>query len=289
MGVERRIAITGNNYQEGHLRLIARLMHLLRGAGFRIAVQRSFAQYLLSTGIDVGQIMDSVETLPADAELILSLGGDGTFLNTACWAAGADIPILGINTGHLGYLAAFSLDDMDTIVAVSSSRTYSPEARMTLRLRAPLPQGFYPYALNEVAILKDDTSSMINVRSRIDGRYLADYAADGLIFSTATGSTAYNLSAGGPLLQPSLDNIVISPVAPHSLTMRPLVVGGASRIAAMTNTRAGRYRVSVDGRSFTLPEGTEIEVGRARRRVKVVLPEGTDFASTLRHKLGWAL
>ena len=151
-----------------------------------------------------------------------------------------------------------------------------------------MPGGESRYALNEVAILKDETSSMIHIHTDLDGIFLADYSADGLIIATPTGSTGYNMSAGGPLLQPVMDAMVITPVAPHSLTQRPLVVSGGSRVTATTESRSSLYRVSVDGSSFTLPEGSTIEICRAPYCLNILTRPDGDFASTLRHKLTWA-
>lgn len=150
-----------------------------------------------------------------------------------------------------------------------------------------IPADFWPYALNEVALLKEDSSSMIRIRTEIDSHFLTEYQADGLLISTPTGSTGYNLSVGGPIMQPTLGCCVLSPVAPHSLTMRPLAVSSDSSIRTRTVSRAGHFRLSLDGRSFILKSGSEICVTKADFELPVLRRKGADFASTLRHKLHW--
>ena len=217
----RRIAICGNRYQQGHLRLLSRMLRLLSDSGFTLDIHADFYDYLHETGIDFPAGTRKATSLIPSAEAVVSVGGDGTFLHTAAWVGDTGIPIIGINTW-------------------------------------------------------------------IDGDFLAEYSGDGLIFSTATGSTGYNMSAGGPLMQPGLDALLITPVAPHSLTLRPLVVSGNSRLTACTRTRVGRYRVSIDGRSFTLPADSTVEISRAPFRLNVLVRQGSNFAETLRRKLGWA-
>lgn len=292
MKTRRALALCGNRYQQGHFRLLQRFIRLLAGAGFDLAIQADFFDYLKAAGVDLPPSSAKVERLPQGCEAVISIGGDGTFLHSAAWVADSGTPIVGINTGHLGYLATFGIDNMDELVGALSAGTLRVESRAILRLVLPLDveaPDFPLTALNEIAILKDDTSSMITVATTIDGRKLAEYRADGLIFSTATGSTGYNMSAGGPLLQPTLDVEIITPVAPHSLTLRPLVVDARAVITATTRSRAGRYRISVDGNSFTLPENTTVEIRRATHRLNMLLAPGGDFVGTLRQKLSWGL
>lgn len=287
----RRIAICGNRYQQGHLRLLSRMLRLLSDSGFTLDIHADFYDYLHETGIDFPAGTRKATSLIPSAEAVVSVGGDGTFLHTAAWVGDTGIPIIGINTGHLGYLAHFAVDDMDEVATALRDRTLRIEQRSMLTVRvddALLDAPTTLNALNEVAVLKDDTSSMISVSTWIDGDFLAEYSGDGLIFSTATGSTGYNMSAGGPLMQSGLDALLITPVAPHSLTLRPLVVSGNSRLTACTRTRVGRYRVSIDGRSFTLPADSTVEISRAPFRLNVLVRQGSNFAETLRRKLGWA-
>lgn len=284
---KRTLAICGSSWQQGHLRLLQRMLRLLAENGFKLVIHHQFYDYLHEAGVTFPEDSSRVDKVPNHIETVISVGGDGTFLNTARWVGHLPVPLVGVNTGHLGYLAQFGLDDMDTLASALKDRTLRREERMVLCLEVEGSNERHT-ALNEIAILKDDTSSMINVQTWVDSTFVARYRADGLILSTATGSTAYNMSAGGPLMQPTLETVILTPVAPHSLTQRPLVVSARSQIRAVTDTRAARYRVSVDGRSFTLPTDTALTVSRAPWKLAILMRPDMDFAATLRSKLGWA-
>ncbi|MDE5869803.1 MAG: NAD(+)/NADH kinase, partial [Muribaculaceae bacterium] len=207
----------------------------------------------------------------------------------AQWAGECEIPILGVNTGHLGFLASYSLEDTDELLSDVLEDRIRLERRAVIEVEcAAMPERFWPYALNEVAVLKGETASMVTVHADIDGYFLADYMSDGLLISTPTGSTAYNLSVGGPILQPTLSCLILSPIAPHSLTMRPLVVSGDSCIALTPRSREGDCRVSLDGRSFLMHSGDSLILKEARFKVNVVRRADGNFSRLLRNKLGWA-
>ena len=282
-----KIGIYGNNYQEAHRDELSRFIGRLRADGFTAAVHADFADYLSANGIEVAD-SERVEALPADARMVVSIGGDGTFLQAADWVGSMQTPIMGINTGHLGYLTGFSFRDTTSIFAALRG-SYELSSRMALRVISDfVPEGFSPYGLNEISISKGDTTSMVQIRASIDGRFMADYQADGLVIATPTGSTAYNLSCGGPIMQPTLDSIVLSPIAPHSLTQRPLVVAAGSALSFDVRSRGAECHIGVDGRTFSVPaSGTSLRVTAAPHRVNVVQPAGTDFAAVLRNKLGW--
>lgn len=282
------IAICGSRHQEGFLDEIAALLRRLSADGVDVCLESRFFHYLESRLPEMPAGLRHSPGIPPEADLVASIGGDGTFLRTARLVADLEIPILGINTGHLGFLANYSLAEAASLGRELCDDDFSVESRSVLRVEAPLfPESVWPYALNEVAILKEDTSSMITVHTELDGYFLADYLADGLIVATPTGSTGYNLSVGGPILQPTLECRVLSPIAPHSLTMRPVVVDAFSAVTATTTSRAHTYRVSLDGRSFVMACGTTIKIVRAPFSVKVLHRRRDDFASTLRHKLLW--
>ena len=229
-----------------------------------------------------------------DADLVLSIGGDGTFLRAARWIGDRGIPILGINSGHLGFLADVTLEKSESIVGDIAGMNLSVESRQLLMVEldsvcgdAVLPP--FPYALNEVAVLRDETASMISVDARLDGNPLAMYQADGLIVSTPTGSTGYNLSVGGPILAPSSRCWVVSPIAAHSLTMRPLVVSSDSCLTLSVDSRVPVYRLSLDGRSVTLPLDARLTLGKAPFVTRIAHRRGHNFVNTLRSKLLWGI
>ncbi|MDE6330901.1 MAG: NAD(+)/NADH kinase [Muribaculaceae bacterium] len=285
-----KVAISGNRRQQGYLPEIDRLLRLLREAGIAIAIERRFADYLADEGIAV-DACEIVDSPPADAGAAISIGGDGTFLRTARWIGRLETPVLGINTGHLGFLASYTPAESAELVDMLRLGRATVERRTALRVDVgDIPDApTLPYALNEVAILKDDSSAMINVSVNIDGAHLADYLADGLLVSTPTGSTGYSLSVGGPILFPTLDAICLSPIAPHTLTLRPCVVGGDAEITAVTTARTSHYRVSLDGVSFRMQAGSAISIRRADFTPRVIRRLDDTFAATLRHKLLWGV
>ena len=286
----KKAVVFGHCHQGEYLEDIRRLLGQLSARGIDVWVERRFAGYLVSEGIGVAEDR-MADYPPAGTGAAISIGGDGTFLRTARWIGRRGIPVLGINTGHLGFLAVCSPAHAEGIADMLAGGEAEVEERMALRVDVgeggECPE--LPYALNEVAILKEDTASMINVNVEIDGTHLADYMADGVLISTPTGSTGYGLSVGGPIVFPNLNVMCLSPIAPHTLTLRPCVVGADSIIKARTSSRASRYRVSLDGVSLLLETGSEITIRRADFSPLVIRPLDISFAATLRRKLLWGV
>lgn len=283
----KTLALYGKSRQDENLTQIIEFLAEARKMGFGLVCHEKFADYLLRNSVGPALIPDVFNGIP-EADAAVSFGGDGTFLRTARRLSGREIPIAGVNTGHLGYLAHFSLDNPRLLLEGLMNDTLKTQTRNMISVKGDLlPDGFICDALNEVAVMKDDSASMINVNVYLDSFFLADYQADGLIISTATGSTAYNLSVGGPILQPKLDCMVLSPVAPHSLTLRPIVISGQSRLKLSMTSRTGSYRLSVDGYSCTLNESDTLEIAASDRKVILLTPPDDTFASSLREKLLW--
>lgn len=239
------------------------------------------------------KIHDSITVFDTDfpkVDLAFSIGGDGTFLRTANAVAQHKIPILGINTGRLGFLADIKLEDLDETLHEIFQNNYRIEMRMLLKtatLNNDSEQDFVSYSLNEVAILKQDTSSMLTIHAFIDDEYLTSYQADGVVVATPTGSTAYSLSIGGPIMVPTAPNIILTAVAPHSLNSRPLVVDSNSKITLKVESRSSKYLVALDGESQTLNVDTMLEISKADYAQPVVKRCGHTFFETLRNKLMW--
>ena len=286
-----RIAIYGNKYQEKFFAPLERLFGALAGRNAWVAIDRSFYDYLCCHTSEVPVVNEVIdEESNFDAAIALSIGGDGTFLRTAEKVARRGIPILGINTGHLGYLADASVENIDEVVENLFSGNYKIEERTVLHVTTD--SGVVidnPFALNEIAISRQSTALMMSMHTWVNDSELTSYKGDGLIISTPTGSTAYNLSVGGPILEPSSNNIVLSPISAHSLTMRPLVLRDDCTIRVTTNSRAQQYLVSIDGRPFTFDIGTSITERKADFTVKVIQHTGHNFADTLRNKLMWGI
>lgn len=285
----KTIALYGNSRQDKCIEGIRNYMAEAREAGFGLLCHHTFAAYLLKHGISEEELPPSFEGIP-DADIAVSFGGDGTFLKTVRCIGNSRIPVAGVNTGHLGYLAHFSLSEPRQLLESLREGTTRTEWRKMLHVRGEhIPENFICRALNEISVLKDDSASMIETSVEIDGYHLADYLADGVIVSTATGSTAYNLSAGGPILQPNLDCMVLSPIAPHMLTLRPIVLSGNSTLRLTTKSRGKNYRLSVDGVSLSLPSGSSIDIEASPDPAGVLMRAEDTFASTLREKLLWGV
>lgn len=218
-------------------------------------------------------------------DLALSVGGDGTFLRTAAVVGNSDIPVLGINTGRLGFLADVNFSDLKETLHEIFTGEYEIEERSLLEIAVDEPNR----ALNEVAILKQDTASMLTIHTYINNDFLTSYQADGLVVATPTGSTAYSLSVGGPILVPSSPSFVLSPIAPHNLTSRPLIVQDDAKIKLRIESRSNSFLVSLDGQSQVCHVRTEIEVKKADYMLKVVKRKGHTFYETLRDKLMWGV
>lgn len=286
-----KVAIYGSRHQDSHVNDIARMVISLIENGDTMVIHRKIYDYLVSNlGDNFARVTARAEVTSEpgfEADVALSIGGDGTFLRTAQWVADTGIPIIGVNTGHLGFLAPFTVAEATTAI-LSQLKGYDIVDRSLLHV--DLIGGSldtWPYAINEIAILKKDTASMITIDARIDRAPLADYLCDGLIISTPTGSTGYNLSVGGPIVQPSSPSFILAPVAAHSLTMRPLVVDDSSLLTLRVSSRTPSFRISLDGRSVNLPCGTDIYLSRAPFVVKTVCLPGHNFFDTLRRKLLW--
>jgi NAD+ kinase len=287
-----RIAIYGNTHQADHLNELSRFFASLSAHNVWIAMDSRFHNYLKEVLPDAPAVNEVIEAGDDfSAALAISIGGDGTFLRTARWVAEREIPIIGINTGHLGYLADVHISEAEHMLADMHGGMFKTEARSLMQVELPVgAPDCWPYALNEVAFLKKDTASMLSAHASINGEDLTSYIGDGLIIATPTGSTGYNMSVGGPIIEPTSASWVLSPIAPHSLTMRPLVVSDSSLIDVTTDSRAvSSYLLSLDGRSISLPSGSVVKLKRAPFVVRVVQRTAHHFASSLRQKLLWGM
>jgi len=237
----------------------------------------------------IGQLPDVEIAEPEESDMALSVGGDGTFLRTAARVGTSDIPILGINAGHLGFLADVPLDELqEALREVLVEGKYTVQHRRLLQLEIHnCTQKYQRYALNEVSILKRDQSSMVSVSVWIDGVFLNQYDADGLVIATPTGSTAYAMSGGGPILEPLSQCWVIVPIAPHSLTTRPLVIRDSCTIDIEVRSRNNIYLVAVDGQTVHLTTQSRLTLTKADHTVGVVRRTDHTFWDTLRNKLMW--
>lgn len=285
-----RIALFGNKHQDEKSSCIAAVLAGFEARGARIMIEENFAGFLRRRGLIDSCVYELLHrNSPFTADLAVSMGGDGTFLRTAAAIGDRGIPILGINTGHLGFLADVTPERIQEALEMIYQGRSVVESHSVIAVSCnnDHPLRTFPYALNEVALLKHDNSSLINIRTEINGDLLADYIADGLIISTPTGSTGYALSVGGPIIAPDSDAFCIAPVAPHSLNVRPFVVKDDVDIRLTVKSRSHRYLLSIDGRSESLSETIEIHLRRASHTVGVVKVEHLKFFDTLRDKMLW--
>lgn len=234
------------------------------------------------------KIFDKQVDLPDTTDVIISIGGDGTFLEAVSFISDKNIPIIGVNVGRLGYLATISLDDVESAIIAIKERSYKIEERTMIQVAINDKKLNNHFALNEVAIQKKETS-MIKIKTYIDDVFLNTYWADGLIISTPTGSTAYSLSVGGPIVIPGSENFVLSPIAPHNLSARPLIIPDKSVIRCKVESRDSKVLVSVDNNSYVVDSDIEVIVKKASHTIKIASVEKSDYFSTLREKLLWGV
>ena len=236
------------------------------------------------------EILEAAQVPGSDTFCMISVGGDGTLLDTISLVRDSGIPVLGINTGRLGFLSAISTDDIETAANSLISGDYSIDRRTMLQLTEPGGLfGEINYALNELTVLKRDNSTMITISAYVDDLFLNTYWADGLIIATPTGSTGYSLSCGGPIISPESKNFVITPIATHNLTVRPIVIPDNSKVKLRISGRTQDYLVLLDSRSKALSTTTELIIRRAPFAFNLVCVGEKDFYKTIRNKLAWGL
>ncbi|PXX98953.1 NAD kinase [Marinifilum breve] len=231
------------------------------------------------------------DDLNKDVDFVFSIGGDGTFLEAVTIVRDAGIPIVGINSGRLGFMADIAQDEIPQALSDIFEGNYTIEERSLLQLETS-KNGLFPefnYALNEFTVHKTDTASMITIHTYLNNEYLNSYWADGLIIATPTGSTAYSLSVGGPILIPNTQNFIISPISPHNLTVRPIVVPNYHEITLKVEGRSDSYLASLDSRSCTFDSSIELKIKKSDFKIRVLKLRTHSFYGTLRNKLMWGV
>lgn len=283
-----KIALFGNLHRTDMRDQLLELVNFFHGKNIVVLLEEYMQVYLEN---QFQHSFDKFELIADDnfsADLALSVGGDGTFLNTAIRIGKKEIPILGINTGRLGFLADIAKNEIILALQDIFENKYSIEKRSVIKVQtmdgARLDA---PYALNDVAISKQDSNSMIKVKAFTIGELINTYEADGLIISTPTGSTAYSMSAGGPIVVPQAQSFVITPVASHSLNVRPLIVPDDWEIELEVVSRSNSFLISIDGRSKVMDHSTRLRVKKADYCIQVLKPLNHTFFETLRNKLLW--
>ncbi len=283
-----KVAIYAHTFSEDVLSPARELIDALEKVGAQIVLERAFASFIKAP--EDHAIFDQDKGLDTSFDLLVSIGGDGTILRAITYIRDLGIPIVGVNTGRLGFLSIFPKDQVGKLVREFVAGNYHLVERSLVRadFKGNTPGGeALNFALNEVTVSRKDTTSMITIDTYLDGEYLTSYWADGLIVATPTGSTGYSLSCGGPVITPSARSLVITPIAPHNLNARPLVISDDTEIRLTVSGREPQHLVSLDSRIATVDNGTEILIRKADFSIRMVEYPSESFFKTIRNKLLW--
>lgn len=286
-----KIGVHGKEFTRPFVPFIHRIFEMLTQHEAELHVSTRFAGFLKHPSFkafrwNTYQPADSLESL----DLLISIGGDGTLLESVAHIGKTEIPVLGINTGRLGFLATISRDETELALEQVLRKSYQLDKRALLRLETDKGVfGQMNFALNDFTVVKKDTSAMITIHTFIDGEFLNSYWADGIIVSTPTGSTGYSLSCGGPLIFPRSGNFVLTPVSPHNLTVRPIIVSDTSEISFQVEGRSKKFLVTLDSRFATVDNTVKLTIRKADFIVNLIQLEGHHYFKTLRQKLNWGL
>lgn len=287
-----KIAIFGQFYQNSTSPIIERLFHFLNNNNIEVVVEDFFLKILLENKLIQNKYdkFSSYKDLNKTFDMMISVGGDGTFLKAATLVRNSGIPILGINAGRLGFLATVQQENIEIFLQLVLDKKYTVSKRSLLSLTcSPKIKEIkhLNFAMNEVTVSRKDTASMITIETYLNGEYLNSYWADGLIISTPTGSTGYSMSCGGPILTPDANSLVITPIAPHNLNARPLVIPDNTEVKLKVSGREENYLVSLDSRIASVKNESILTIKKTSFKINMVeIPEET-FLKTLRNKLLW--
>ncbi len=287
-----RIAIFGKRFEQLFYEKCSNLFSHLEQADCEVYIYKPFYKFLTKTAAIHPRhsgLFSGHKDLP-HSDLIFSIGGDGTFLDAATIVGNRNIPMVGINSGRLGFLADISKEDLPIAINEIIKGNYTIKYLDLLKLEPSVPCfGDFNFALNELAVQKIDTDSMITIHTYQGENFLNSYWADGLIVATPTGSTAYSMSVGGPIIHPSSKSFVITPIAPHNLTVRPIVVPNDLELSLQIEGRGGKFLASLDSRSCILDNSTKLKIKPAEFSLPVIELKGNSYYSTLRSKLMWGV
>ncbi len=287
-----KIGIYGQFYHKDPEEYIQLILDVLQKNGANVFIEEGFLK-IIEQHEGISTPVSSIETfkkLDTSYDFFLSIGGDGTLLKSVTFVRDLGIPIIGINTGRLGFLATIQKEKITESIQNLMEGKYQISERSLLTIEtSPTNAALSPlnFALNEIAVNRKNTTSMIKVDTKVDDEYLTSYWSDGLIVSTPTGSTGYSLSCGGPVMDPAAASIIITPIAPHNLNARPLVLPDSSVLSLKVSGREESYLVSLDSRIATLTNDTHITIKKAPFSIKMVQMENSSFIKTLREKLLW--
>ncbi|MCC7302306.1 MAG: NAD kinase [Bacteroidia bacterium] len=286
-----KIAVYGRMIDNNRTTPVQELFDLLGKEKVEVLIHEPFMNFIK----DRLRLPDQLQTflshddLRNRADFLFSLGGDGTLLETLSLVRDSGLPVVGINTGKLGFLSSIGKEESALVIAALREKKYEIEKKEVLFLDTPGLFSDLPYALNEITIMKNDTSSMVTIHAYLDDVLLNTYWCDGLIISTQTGSTAYSLSCGGPIVAPGADVFTLTPMAPHNLNVRPVVIPDHGTLRLKVEGSNKQYMLALDSRSSSLNNQDELTIRKAAWRMNLVRLPGRDFFTSLRNKLLWGI
>ena len=280
-----KIAIYGQFYKTDP-KHVSKLISILEKKNISIFIEKNYLEKLY----DLPNSIKTFSNLDNSFDLLISIGGDGTILKAITYVKNLNIPIVGLNTGRLGFLAKIQFDKLEEFIDTIVSGDYSVSERSLIEVYTSTENKDLKslnFALNEISVGRKNTTSMIFIETKLDGKYLNSYWADGLIIATPTGSTGYSLSCGGPIIMPEAENLVITPIAPHNLNARPLVIADNTEISLKIDGRENEFLISLDSRITTLNKNTTVKIKKSSFNIKMIEFESESFLYTLREKLMW--
>ncbi|MBS1584407.1 MAG: NAD kinase [Bacteroidetes bacterium] len=287
-----QVAIYNRTFEEQDLPVMKHILEMLKTHNLQVVLYKDFYERI-SQHISFEQtprLFTGKKDLPMNTDMLFSLGGDGTLLDTVVFVGNSNIPLIGINLGRLGFLAAIPEEEVDAAIMSLVRGSYTLEKRTLIHLDSSVPLfDGAPYALNEFTIHRKDSSSMIKIHTYLNGEFLNTYWADGLIVATPTGSTGYSLSCNGPVVFPQTSSFVITPVAPHNLNTRSIVVPDDNVISFEVEGRAEQFLCTLDSRTETITSGTQLAVKKESFTISLVRPDEHNFLKTIRQKLYWGI
>ncbi len=286
-----KVGIYGQSNNEITKKYARFLIDIFNQNKISILFEEKFYEYLKNDINDLNyQTFKSYNNLDSSLDLFFSVGGDGTFLRSISFVRDLNIPIIGINTGRLGFLATIQKEDIEQAFNEILNKKYVIQERTLLCVKTDDNNkdiAELNFALNEVSVSRKNTASMITVETYLDKEFLNTYWSDGLIISTPTGSTGYSLSCGGPIISPTSKNLILTPIAPHSLSVRPLVIPQETKIALKVDSRANEALLTLDSRITTINNNTNITIEKCNFTIKTIQLNSQSFIKTLREKLLW--
>jgi NAD+ kinase len=287
-----KVAVYGKQFQDNVTPFVVELFQELEKVQMEVIVYEPFYNFLsqqMNLNLFLGTY-NSYKELKNGVDLFISIGGDGTILDATTIIRDSEIPIIGVNTGRLGFLADIAKNEIPKTINQLVNKHFSIDRRVMLKLETKCGVfGDLNFALNEVTISRKDTTSMITISTYINDQFLNSYWADGLIIATPTGSTGYSLSCGGPIVMPGSNNFIITPIAPHNLNVRPLVISDEYTIKVKVEGRDNQFLVALDSRIQSLEAGIELTISKEKFKTNMIETDTQDFSSTLRNKLLWGL